>query len=321
MHERRRQDTPEQAAAGRPRAPQTVPGLPSAIGNRAMARLAHDLQKPPGSRALALRTALRTPAPRSIARDLTKTHYVWKGKFQMNMKTQSNPGGNSGLSGTITFTPDKTGGDTTKLRLYQAVRLEDTTTGKDYQWTGADKPRSDMQTTADAKKHIDPGWWIDINPALTAKRTKKADAVASPYYRDYWPNAANSQDGSKKGNHVVSASLWDFPSWNQNSRYSFETVAKAGRKPGRLSRPHAKRRGAVAWAVARDGRRGHVHPSVGLAAEDTASPVRRGCWRRQRRYRSDRLRHRPDPRIAGLEGSISTGSPRRTGWPISPREM
>ena len=227
MHERRRQDTPEEAAARPPRNPQTVASLPGVIGNRAMARLAHDLRTPPGSRALALRQSLRAPAPRSIARDLTKHHYVWKGKFQMNMKTQSNPGGYSGLSGTITFTPDKTGGDTTKLRLYQAVRLEDLTTGKDFTWTGADKPRSDMQTTADAKKKIDPGWWIDINPALTAKRTKKADAAASPYYRDYWPNAANSQDGSKKGGHVVSASLWDFPSWNKNSRYSFETVAKA----------------------------------------------------------------------------------------------
>ena len=77
-----------------------------------------------------------------------------------------------------------------------------------------------------AKKKIDPGWWIDIDPALTAKRTKKADPAASPYYRDYWPNAANSQDGSKKGGHDVQASLWDYPGWSKNSRYSFETVAK-----------------------------------------------------------------------------------------------
>jgi hypothetical protein len=229
MHKRvaKQRTTHDEAPALASRPASSIAGLPAVIGNRAMARVAAGLREPQGSRALALRRSMRATGPRAIARDLTKHHYVWKGKFQMNMKTQKNPGAYSGLSGTITFTPDKTGGDTTKLRLFQAVRLEDLTTGKDFQWTGVDKPRSDMQTTADAKKGIDPGWWIDMNPALAAKRTKKADATVTPYYRDYWPNAANSQDGTKKGATVTDASLWDFPSWNKKSRYSFETVAKA----------------------------------------------------------------------------------------------
>lgn len=231
MHERIGQSGPERVAGAVPA--RATPGpapsraLAGMIGNRAMARLARRLSPPSGSRALALRSALRTGAPRVLARDLTKHHYVWHGKFQMNMKTQKNPGGYSGLSGTISFKPDGPAPDSTKIRLYQSVRLEDLTTKKDFVWTGADAPRTAMQTTADAKKGIDPGWWIDINPALVNKRTKKADPEVSPYYRDYWPNAANSKDGSKKGAAIVEASLWDFPSWNSNGRYSFETVAKA----------------------------------------------------------------------------------------------
>lgn len=231
MHERlvqeQPQHTPAESLAQPTVAAASIAGLPSLIGNRAMARLARDLRPAPQSRGLAMRQSLRTGSTRVLARDLTDHHYVWKGKFQMNMKTQKNAGAKSGLRGTITFRPDQTGGDTTKLRLYQAVRLEDLTTKKEYVWTGADAPRSAMQTVADAKKGIDPGWWIDINPALTAKRTKKADARVSPYYRDYWPNAASSKDGSKKGNAIVEASLWDYPGWSKNCRFSFETVAKA----------------------------------------------------------------------------------------------
>lgn len=231
MHERLGQEQPqraaEEASAHVPRDATSLAGLPGVIGNRAMARLAQDLRRPQGSRALALRRTMRTGSSRMIARDLTKSHYVWKGKFTMNMKTQKNAGAKSGLMGTITFRPAANGGDTTKLRLFQAVRLEDLTTKKEYVWTGADAPRTAMQTVANAKKGIDPGWWIDMNPALVKKRTKKADATVSPYYRDYWPNAANSQDGSKKGATIVDASLWDYPGWSQNCRFSFETVAKA----------------------------------------------------------------------------------------------
>jgi hypothetical protein len=192
-----------------------------------MARLARERGSLPPSPALALRTSLRTADRQILSRDLTKHHYVWKGKFQMNMKTQKNPGAKSGLMGTVTFKPDQTGGDSTKIRLSQAVRLEDLTTKKEYVWTGADAPRTAMQTAADAKKGIDPGWWIDINPAGLSKRTKKSDPRISSYYRDYWPNAANSKDGSKKGTSIAEASLWDYPGWTQNCRFSFETVAKA----------------------------------------------------------------------------------------------
>ena len=195
-----------------------------------MARLtAGEPSRPAGSRALALRQSLRggSPPKRRLARDLTKKHYVWHGKFQMNMKTQSNPGANSGLMGTIEFTPDPTTPDSRRIRLFQAVRLEDLTTGKEYVWTGGEAPRMNTQTAADAKKGIEAGWFIDHSAASAAKRTKKSDPRVSAFYRDYWPNAAQSHDGYKKGAATKTASLWDFPQWNQKCRFSFETVAVA----------------------------------------------------------------------------------------------
>jgi hypothetical protein len=181
-----------------------------------------------GSRALALRSALRPAAPRrALARDLKKRHYVWKGKFDLDLTTESHPGAKNGMSGTVKFTPDQTGGDSTKIRLYQALRDFDLGTGADYVWTGGDAGRNSFRTTADAKKGIEEGWGIDINPAAAAKRTKKSDPRVSPYYRDYWPNATESQEGSKKGTTVKPASLWDYPGSGGNRRFSFETVARA----------------------------------------------------------------------------------------------
>ena len=211
------------------RAAASVAGLPGAIGNRAMARLASgSAPAAGGSRALALRSALRPAAPRrALARDLKKRHYVWKGKFDLDLTTESHAGAKNGMSGTIKFTPDGTGGDSTKIRLYQALRDYDLDTGADYVWTGGDAGRNSFRTSADAKRGVEEGWGIDINPAAATKRTKKTDKNVSPYYRDYWPNAAESQDGSKKGTTVVPASLWDYPGSGGNRRFSFETVAKA----------------------------------------------------------------------------------------------
>jgi hypothetical protein len=201
--------------------------LREAVAARAVARSPSADAPARSSRALALRDSMRSGGRRVLARDLTKGIYVWKGKFQMNLKTQKNPGGKCGLMGPITFRPAKLGGDSTKIKLYQAVRLQDLTTKKEYAWTGADAARNAMQTTTDKKKGISPGWWIDILPAGVGKRTKKTDPTVSPYYRDYAPNPLDSQDGSKKGAAITEASLWDYPGWTQNSRFSFETVAQA----------------------------------------------------------------------------------------------
>jgi len=160
-------------------------------------------------------------------RDLVKPLKVAEGEFKMNLKTQKSAApANSGLMGTIAFHPDDAAPDSKLIKLYQAVKLVDSA-GKDYKWTGADKARSDMQTVAEPARGIEGGWWIDIVTSKVAKRTKKTDAEITPYYRDTQPNAASSQDGSKAGKAIQDASLWDFPQWNRNSKFAFETVAKA----------------------------------------------------------------------------------------------
>ena len=187
------------------------------------------------SRSLALRDGLRAGgttglvklgAP-AIQRDLKDKHPVSEGAFTLNLATESHAGAKSGMSGTIAFHAADTAPDSTSIRLLQVLRLEDLTTGKDYVWTGGDANRNKTMTANDPGRGVSPGYHVDVNPAALSPRTKKTDSDVSPYYRDYWPNATSSQDGSKAGKTVADASLWDYPGWSQNCRFSFETAAKA----------------------------------------------------------------------------------------------
>lgn len=174
--------------------------------------------------AVAPQTNSRVVAP-IIQRDLTGKHPVTGGEFKMNLKTESHPGAKNGMSGTIKFKANDTAPDSTSIRLLQVVRTENLTTGKDYVWTGGEADRNKMMTSA--APGVQPGFFVDHSAAAASPRSKKADPAVSPYYRDYWPNAAASRDGSKKGKTIKEASLWDYPGWSRNMRFSFETVAKA----------------------------------------------------------------------------------------------
>lgn len=162
-----------------------------------------------------------------IQRDIKGDYDVRNGKFKMNLKTESHPGAKCGMSGTIKFNAGEVAPDSNSIRLLQAVRFEDLSTGKDYVWTGAHANRGNIQTAGDKARGVEPGFGVDIDPTKATRRTKVTDKPVSPYYRDYWPNKASSQDGSKKGKDIKEASLWDYPGWDHNMRFSFETVAKA----------------------------------------------------------------------------------------------
>jgi hypothetical protein len=187
----------------------------------------------PASQSLALRDSMlansgrpsiaRMVAPQ-LQRDLTGKKPVKDGEFDLNLKTESHAGGTNGMSGTIKFLASDKAPDSSNIRLLQVVRDEDLTTGKDYVWTGGEANRNKAMTTA--SKGVDPGYFVDASYAGITPRTKKADARVSPFYRDYWPNATKSQDGSKKGKTVKDASLWDSPGSSGNRRFTFETAAK-----------------------------------------------------------------------------------------------
>jgi hypothetical protein len=188
------------------------------------------------SRSLALRDQMRASMPgqhiaRSVSpqiqRDLTGKYPTAGGDFTMDMKTESHPGGTSGMKGTIAFKASDAAPDSTSIRLLQVAKVEDLTAGKDWVWSGAEANRNKTMTKEDKATGVEGGWFVDHSAAIAKQRTKKKDPAVSPYYRDYWPNATLSHDGSKKGKAVVEASLADFPNWNSNARYSFETAAKA----------------------------------------------------------------------------------------------
>lgn len=162
-----------------------------------------------------------------VQRDLKKDYKSADGTFKTNLKTESHAGAKNGMSGTIKFTASDTAPDSTNIRLLQVVRLEDLSTGKDYVWSGAEADRNKVQSTADSSTGVEAGFFVDHSAAAASPRTAKADAAVSPYYRDYWPSASSSQDGSKVGKTVSEASLWDYPGWSQKCRFSFETAAKA----------------------------------------------------------------------------------------------
>jgi hypothetical protein len=174
----------------------------------------------------------RVAAP-MIQRDLKNDYPVHEGNFRLDLTTESHPGAKSGMKGTIKFKANDKAPDSTNIKLLQVVKVDDLGTGKDYVWPGAQATRNTVETANDPARSVQAGWAVDFNPAKpgTTPRTAKTDPDVSPYYRDYWPNTATSQDGSKAGKAVSDASLWDFPGSNPakggpNARFSFETVAK-----------------------------------------------------------------------------------------------
>lgn len=188
------------------------------------------------SRSLAMRDRMRASmfgasiarsvSPR-IQRDLTGKYPTAGGDFTMNLKTESHPGGVSGMKGTISFKAGDVAPDSTNIRLLQTVKDVDLGTGKDLVWTGDEANRNKTMTKEDKATGVEGGWFVDHSAAIAKQRTKKKDPAVSPYYRDYWPNATLSHDGSKKGKAVVEASLADFPGSSGNREFSFETAAKA----------------------------------------------------------------------------------------------
>jgi hypothetical protein len=162
----------------------------------------------------------------AIQRDLKGGYPLREGTFFIDMKDESHPGGKSGMSGTITFWPNLTAHESSNIRLVQILKDVDLSTGTDYVWTGTDAPRNATETTADPGSMVTGGFGVDHDPSGVSPRTARADPRVSPYYRDYWPNVADSHDGWKLGNNRQSASLWDYPGSHGNRKFQFETTAR-----------------------------------------------------------------------------------------------
>lgn len=187
----------------------------------------------PRSSSLALRDSLRS-APLVVARsvvpqlqrDLTDKLPVREGEFKMNLKTESHPGGSSGMLGTIEFMANSAAPDSREIKLLQTARVQGGA-GQPLIWSGADANRNKVTTVEDRNRGVEGGWLVDHSPAAAAPRKTSGDAPVSPYFRDYWPNRSKSQNGSKSGKSIKKASLADFPQSTGDRIFSLETIAKA----------------------------------------------------------------------------------------------
>lgn len=189
------------------------------------------------SPSLGIRSGLRTVQAKSgvIQRDIKDSKELTNGKMELDFTKNdaAAKGGSASESGTVKFTPNDKAPNSDNIRLLQIVRVGDTTgistkAGNPWEYGGAEADRNKVRTSEDTSKGILGGFFIDHSAAIANPRTKKSDAVVSPYYRDYWPNATASQDGHKKSkSDIKHASLWDRPGHNAPVKYDFETSAKS----------------------------------------------------------------------------------------------
>lgn len=187
-----------------------------------------------GSPSLALRDRMHAPAPIQRHRprvqcDLKGPYKSTDGDFKLDLKTESHKGAKSGMSGTIEFTPAAKAPDSKSIRLLQVAKDVDRGTGKDYKWTGDEANRNKVMTAQDTKTGVAGGYFVDALHKNRTPRTAKADAAVSPYYIDDYKalKDPDNRDGSKQGNKIASASLWDYPGSSGERDFKFETAAKA----------------------------------------------------------------------------------------------
>ena len=146
----------------------------------------------------------------------------------------------TGVKGTVTFNPDAKNCPTCSLiRLVQVVRTFEKP-GQEYHWPGAEAPREQVKTAEDKTKGVKGGYFVDHSAAGCSKGNK-----CSIHYRDHWPNATASQDGSNDGTTAVKASLWDKPFGDADDVFEFETCARCA-GTGDILR-------CVDWGFAADG--------------------------------------------------------------------
>ncbi len=193
------------------------------------------------SAGLEIRSSLRSPIQAKsnvIQRDIKDNKDLTNGKMEVDFTKHdaAAAGGLARETGTVKFTPNATAPDSNSIRLIQIVSTIDvggatTKAGQpaDYSKVGGgeEADRNKVMTTANGSKNIVGGFFVDHLASVANPRANKADAAVSPFYRDYAPNSAHSQDGYKKSKaDIQPASLFDSPGSGASIKYSFVTSAK-----------------------------------------------------------------------------------------------
>lgn len=126
----------------------------------------------------------------------------------------------SGLRGIISFRPDPgTCPTCASIRLVQIVRVFEKP-GEPYIWSDFERGRENVKTRENTRKGIKGGYFVDHLSMQCSQ-----GAGCGIYYRDHFPHATKSHDGSNDGTTAITASLWDEPTGNADDIYEFETCA------------------------------------------------------------------------------------------------
>ena len=143
-------------------------------------------------------------------------------EFSASVTWTSDPDtGEDVLRGYVQYTPPAASKSCASIRLIQVARVE-VTPGQELQWQGSEENRNQMRTQADPSHGIEPGYFVDHDAGKCSE-----EKSCSPYYRDSWPIADESQDGSNIGSTPKIASLVDYPvGWTQFQRITLESCAR-----------------------------------------------------------------------------------------------
>lgn len=174
------------------------------------------------------RPLVQRHAPR-IQRHLRGPYATPDGTFELDMRTVSAPGGDSGMMGLIEFRAAPQTPDSEHIRLLQVVKVTAGSAGLDLQWSGDQADRNKVRTSEDTAHGITGGYFVDHDAAKAEAepRKKAADKAVSPYYNDYYKSAKITREGRKKGSTVEPSVLGDFPSSSGERVFRFETAARA----------------------------------------------------------------------------------------------
>jgi hypothetical protein len=107
------------------------------------------------------------------------------------------------------------------IRFIQVAKVEQSG-GRDYDWLMGESDRNLIRTNSSTASGVKGGYFVDHE----AFRCMKGH-VCSPYFRDSWANADESQDGFQLGTKTAAASLVDYPfGWESLEQVTLESCAR-----------------------------------------------------------------------------------------------
>jgi len=171
--------------------------------------------------------ALISSLPASVfgavaAAPVSTSFYLQKGTATLQESWMiDSDSGSDVLRGHVEFAPNATAPLCGVVRMVQVARVE-VTPGVDYDWTSLEVVRNQIRTAANTTSGVSSGFYLDHQAGKCTP-----GKPCSPYFRDFWANAEESQDGVISKAKVQATSLVDYPTgWDLFQRITLETCAR-----------------------------------------------------------------------------------------------